>query len=285
MLRWLWTDVAEPVISLLEAEGLLSSADGSLPRMWWCPAGCLSFLPVHAAGQDGMRGSSVTERAVSSYVITLSQLIRARQRARRRRDPGILIVAPARDLAFAKPEAELVASHFSDYKLLEGGSADAGTFAKEIANYPYLHFAGHGAAAQRDPKTGFSFAGGLQIAGEGEPAFLSARVLSDMPAADSEFAFLSVCDAATPDVSLVDEAMHPAAVLHFGGYRHVIGTLQPVVDAQAPAVADAVYARLMAGEYLDAEESARALHHTVRELRRAVGGKPGLWASYIHIGP
>jgi CHAT domain-containing protein len=50
------------------------------PRVWWCVTGQLSFLPIHAARntQDNHRVCT-SDYVVSSYVPTLSALIKARE--------------------------------------------------------------------------------------------------------------------------------------------------------------------------------------------------------------
>src|ERR1700749_2538392 len=48
------------------------------PRLWWCPTGILSFLPLHAAGlysRGAPPGSKLSDFVVSSYIPTLSSLI------------------------------------------------------------------------------------------------------------------------------------------------------------------------------------------------------------------
>ena len=62
---------------------------------------------------------------------------------------------------------------------------------------------------------------------------------------------------------LLDEAIHPAAALHFGGFRNVIATLSPAEDKQAKSVAKSVYSALAGDGFLKDERSARALHDAV----------------------
>ena len=53
ILEWLWDAVIEPVLA---GQGLLSDYPPiSLPRIWWCPTGFLSCLPLHAAGRKNAR--------------------------------------------------------------------------------------------------------------------------------------------------------------------------------------------------------------------------------------
>src|SRR5437660_1448375 len=49
------------------------------PRMWWCPTGPLTLLPLHAAGRHDVDGAAVIDRVVSSYTPTVRALREARQ--------------------------------------------------------------------------------------------------------------------------------------------------------------------------------------------------------------
>jgi hypothetical protein len=62
-LAWLWDAVTGPVLDRL---GLLKTpAPGQQwPRLWWCPTGPLSFLPLHASGRGD---AAVINRVISSY--------------------------------------------------------------------------------------------------------------------------------------------------------------------------------------------------------------------------
>ncbi len=107
-LAWLWDTVAAPVLERLGLDAVPGdgggvgsvSGDGGRadavtgdggpvdsvggagdvwPRLWWCPTGRLSFLPLHAAGRGAAdSGTWVVDRAVSSYTPTLRALVRAR---------------------------------------------------------------------------------------------------------------------------------------------------------------------------------------------------------------
>jgi hypothetical protein len=111
-------------------------------------------------------------------------------------------------------------------------------------------------------------AGGLVLAGESGPErFVSPRELSELGLRQARFAYLSICHAAAPDRLLPDEAVHPAAALHFGGFTNVIATLNPAGDRVAMSVALAVYSALVRDGALDESRSARALHDAVCERR------------------
>nr|WP_237554503.1 CHAT domain-containing protein [Streptomyces sp. SID4948] len=49
VLRWLWHSTVAPALTGFGLAGPRAPG-GVLPRVWWCPTGLLSFLPLHAAG-------------------------------------------------------------------------------------------------------------------------------------------------------------------------------------------------------------------------------------------
>ena len=54
-LSWLWDTICSPVLEDLQnhhdPQGDLTTRDGVMPRLWWCPTGPLTVLPLHAAGR------------------------------------------------------------------------------------------------------------------------------------------------------------------------------------------------------------------------------------------
>src|SRR5262249_26971030 len=100
VLRWCWDRIAEPVLARL---GLTGPPEGVWPRLWWCPTGPLTLLPLHAAGQHEFPGDAVVDRVVSSYTPTL----RALREARRERDlTGLNQPVQDRLLIVAMPETK-----------------------------------------------------------------------------------------------------------------------------------------------------------------------------------
>ena len=285
VLGWLWDEIADPI---LRAVGCVTTpAPGQpWPRLWWCPTGLLTLLPLHAAGRYNESGhpigDGVLDRVVSSYTPTLQALREAQRGADRA--PGydsILVVAlpetPGRpSLGDVARERELLQSLFpGQCTLLEGADATWDKVRSELSRHRHAHFSCHGGQDLADPSQG-----GL---------VLHDRLLtvSDVSADEyrGDFVFLSACMTATGGFRLPDEAITLAAALHYTGYRHVIGTLWSVYDDTAADVAQAVYRDMAATGSLDPGRSARALHDAVRWLRDGGRVPPSAWAPFTHTGP
>ena len=281
-LEWLWDVVAGPVLDHL---GLV---DGE--RVWWCPTGLLTLLPLHAAGYhdpaDTPAGRTVLDRVVSSYTPTLRALARARQAdapatAQRRLLAVSMPETPSGDLALgplpgARAEAEFLARAMPEaHTLRVGDAATHAVVTADLQTHAYAHFACHGAQDVQDPSTG-----ALHL--WDKP--LTVLDVAGLDLAHAELAYLSACHTAVGGTTLPDEAIHLAAALQLAGYRHVIATLWTVGDRTAVDVATSVYTALIHGAGLDLADTAHVLHRTVRALRDADPRDPTRWAPYIHSG-
>jgi tetratricopeptide (TPR) repeat protein len=302
MLEWLWDTITRPVLDALRHTCPLAEQGKELPRVWWCPTGPLTFLPLHAAGryprnriqqkrQRGTAVEAVAEHMVSSYIPTLAALLRARRPGNR---------APARQLAVGVPEAagfpplpavadelDVLAKYFPTHAIrlfprrsystqLVGSDATQSAVLAALPRHSWLHLACHGVQHLAYPSRSFFAL---------HDAALSIVDLADLPLQKADLAYLSACQTATGDVRLPDEAMHLAAAMQLIGYRHVIAALWTIADNPSPGLADAVYAHLTAARHPNADLAAHALHQAVATLRSNLPDEPLLWAPYIHVGP
>jgi CHAT domain-containing protein len=96
---------------------------------------------------------------------------------------------------------------------------------------------------------------------------------------DVELAFLSACSTARPGGRLADESIHLASACQLTGYRHVIGTLWPIGDQHAVAIADLVYTAITS-----TGDVAGAVHAATKEMRDQWPAEPSIWASHVHVG-
>jgi hypothetical protein len=283
--RWLWDTVAEPVCSALDE---LAGGPDRRPRVWWCPTGPLTMLPLHAAGRHGAgkpladrRRPTVAARCVSSYTPSLGALLRARSRPAAVRPPRVLAVGLARTpgqvpLPAVSDELRSVTTSLSGVRLLAGAGATTGAVRAALASASWAHFACHAEQDLDHPS-----ASALRLA-DGRLSVLDLAAAGEMGA---DLAYLSACRTAAGGRGLPDEAIHLTAALQFAGFRHVIGSQWAIADRVAAQVAEDVYARLAAGGRPDADGAAFALDEALARVRREQPDRPDLWAALIHTGP
>ncbi|MGW0885575.1 CHAT domain-containing protein [Streptomyces sp. NPDC002671] len=296
--RRLWDSVAAPVLDELGLHRAPASADGPWTRLWWCPTGPLTLLPLHTAGYydaalDETEPRTVLDRVVSSYTPTLRVLTEARagrgtgghagtDDAGAPEEERMLVVsvgdAPGQPwLRNAGAERDTLTELFpaGRHTLLEGPGATRGAVEAELARHRWVHFSCHGDQDLAEPSRG----GLLLHDGVLTVADLAARQFR------GDFAGLSACKTAVGGVNLLDEAITLASALHYTGYRHVVAALWSVDDRTAARVFDAVYRYMTVDGHLRPEAAALALHRAVRALRREMPDQPRLWTPFTHIGP
>ncbi|GAA2707884.1 hypothetical protein GCM10010315_03300 [Streptomyces luteosporeus] len=279
-LSWLGTHIAGPVLDHLGLghPGLdRLGPGGPLPRLWWCPTGVLSLLPLHAAVlQDG---AHVHDRVVSSYVPTLGSLLHARSRPAPQ--PGRASLAavavdagPYPRLHSLDEELAVTSAMRAPRDALRDTDATPEAVLAALRTHTHAHLACHGV---RDPDVP-SRSRLLLHGGE-----LTLRELAAERLPDAEFAYLSACHSAATGQELADEVLSVASAFQLCGYRHVIGSLWTVTDAMGPLLAGEVYRNLAAP---DAPGPAHALHRAVATLRAHDDyNDPLFWASVVHSGP
>ncbi|MEB8337183.1 CHAT domain-containing tetratricopeptide repeat protein [Streptomyces endophyticus] len=261
----LWTDLAVPVLTALRPH---LKADR---RIWWCPTGPFTALPIHAAGQHTRPGGpALLDEVVSSYTPTIGALLRSAERAVTAR--GRLVVAAPQTLD--RPELPEVAQeaaeflrHFPDAVPLD--PAHVADVLTRLRDARWAHFACHADAA------------GLAVA----DGVVSLDQLADLGLPGAEFCYLSACSTAAPDPRAYDEAIHLAALLHLQSYTHVVGTLWEVDSDKALDAAREVYRTLTAHGPPDSGRAAQAVHNAAQTLRQAAPHTVDVWSSLLHIGP
>ncbi|WP_327002933.1 CHAT domain-containing protein [Dactylosporangium sp. NBC_01737] len=277
VLQWCWTGIAEPVLTHLG----LTAPPGpgqAWPRLWWCPTGPLTLLPLHAAGGHG---DAVIDRVASSYTPTVRALLEARhpRPGAGARDAMLVVAMPdtegQQSLPNVRREVDLLARLHPDVTVLEGPAATVEAVRDALHTHRWVHFSCHGQQDLTDPSRG-----GLLLS----DGLLTVEAVSSGQHR-GDFAFLSACKTATGGTTLPDEAFTLAAALHYTGYRHVIATLWSVWDDSAADVAEAVYGQITDGATLRPERAALALHEAVRALRAQHLDRPSVWTPFTHTGP
>jgi tetratricopeptide (TPR) repeat protein len=279
ILDWLFHQIAEPVLRDLGLTAPRSPRDA--PRLWWCPTGLLSFLPLHAARARRGGTPAVLDRVASSYTPTIRALLHARTRppAQGATPPRALVVSiPATPgyavLPGAAREAAMVRRRLPHAEVLSGQDATTQAVSDALNQADWIHLACHGEQDLSSPSEGRL----LMYDGA-----LTARQLARHRVPHGRLAMLSACETVRGGVELADEAITLASAIQLAGFHHVIGTLWAVGDAVAARFVDAVYGRLSADRW-SAEQSARGVHLTLWELR-ARYASPRAWATFVHAGP
>lgn len=281
ILGYLWHAVAAPVLARLG----IAASDGDWPRLWWCPTGPLSLLPLHAAQTyDPVRGTDVgvIDHVISSYTPALRALRTAADEfPAQTRDGNMLVVAvdeagDAASLPYLQHEvARTLLATTRPVSVLAGRKATRQAVSAGLYQHRWLHFAGHSLQDLRHPGRSR-----LRLA-DGDLTLLEIAALELRHA---ELAYLSSCEGGTGAQTLPDEAVHLAASLQMAGFRHVVAAVWSISDQSAAAMASDVYQRLevSAGSAFD-WAVAEAVHRAVRQLRSRY--PPLSWAAYLHIGP
>jgi CHAT domain len=284
-LAWLWDVLAEPVLEAAE----LTAHPGSgapWPRVWWAPAGPLTFLPLHAAGRHDTPGASVLDRAVSSYTPTVRALLHSRARPAAAGEHTALAVAmPETPGHAALPATTREAAAFAAAltsagavpEVLVGPAATREAVHAALARAEFVHFACH---ASSDPAN--AEASHLLL----HDGPLSVTELSRTPLDGAQLAYLSACATARGSATLADDAVHLASAFQLAGYPQAIGTLWEVGDDVAAQTAEQVHHELArtADDAGHRPAAAHALHVVTRQMRAERPGAPWMWAAHLHTG-
>ena len=307
ILSWLWDRVAEPVLTALGFTDVPGPGQ-EWPRVWWCPIGEMSALPLHAAGHhqgngDGPGGTpgparTVMDRAISSYTPSVGVLRHIRQSARgstavtgiadsgELRAGALIIAMPdtpgasSGPLTRASAEARRLAQLMPGSEVLTAETATLSAALAALPRYRVAHFACHGITDWNDAESSR-----LLLYDHEEHPLTVARI-TELELADPELAYLSACTTSQTSPQLADQSVHISGAFQLIGYRHVIGTLWRVSDTAASVLADDFYTQLTGNGTVPPRTSgcAAALHHATRRLRDKYVASPLLWAGHIHTG-
>ncbi|KIJ31799.1 hypothetical protein M422DRAFT_185482 [Sphaerobolus stellatus SS14] len=290
ILAELWEVVVKPVLNAL---ALVNPSPKVKPRLWWCPTGIFSFLPLHAAGlydTDASPGSKLSDFVISSYTPTLSALMDILSSSSLPPPLRPLkLLAVAQPSSFGQQYLPGTVNEISYIKeavdgvltlqTLIGKNATLDHVVSEFTTANWVHFACHGVQNPSYPTES-----ALLLAGKDK---LTLSKLATLKRSPGGLAFLSACQTAKGDAQLSDEAVHLSAGMLVTGFRGVIATMWSVGDQVAPQVARDVYKHLKQSG-MDVSEAACALHLAVENTRNNMKGKDDAafisWASFIHMG-
>ncbi|KAF6759603.1 CHAT domain-containing protein [Ephemerocybe angulata] len=296
VLRCLFEEVVKPILDTLGFSKVDRSAAEVPPRLWWCPTGALSFLPLHAAGiYRGPNQESVNDYAVSSYTPTITALT-DRVKNNHLIDStasGLFLTShPSVSNAPAIPGTtrevrsiyERAKESGVDALKLEGDDMTVAQCLEHMQAFSCIHLACHGSQNAAEPlKSRFLFHNGSLE--------LGTILKSNLKHAD--LAFLSACQTSTGKETLSDEAVHLAAGMLAAGYRRVVGTMWSIGDKAGQDVATSFYEYLFTrrGDNdiadFDGTHSAVALHHATQALRISLDDSERsllTWIPFVHFG-
>nr|WP_255344953.1 CHAT domain-containing protein [Streptomyces avermitilis] len=178
----------------------------------------------------------------------------------------------------ARQEAESLRRRFQGrYTLRLDDAATTGQVLELLPGHTCVHFACHAGQNLAAPSEGALYL-------HDQPLHVTdlARLDLDTP----ELAVLSACQTAVGGTELPNEAIHLAAALLLGNFRHVVSTLWPVGDDSARRITDEVYRVLGDSKgCIHPNRTAQALHAAVDQARRRDPDRPLMWASHVHFGP
>lgn len=282
MLEWLWDAIVEPVLIRLDF-CTTPALDSTWPKVWWCPTGLLSFLPIHAAGyHNDPQPRSAMDCVISAYTSTVRALKYSRDNISPPEEKRGLIIAmpntPNQDpLPGARSEAAIIRKHFrSDghqFKLDRVMFHPSRQEVREaIEGKTFVHFACHAKSDESDPSSSALFFNDGPIT-VGEISQLSIR--------GGSLAYLSACHTALSLApKLDDESITLTSAFQVAGFSRVVGTLWKVVDSASSTVAKDFYGNMEG----DVGKAADALHAAVKSLRDEHRTEPSLWAAYTYTG-
>ncbi|KAF6754680.1 CHAT domain-containing protein [Ephemerocybe angulata] len=295
VLRGLWEEVVKPILDALGFSSVAGTS-GIPPRLWWCPTGPLSFLPLHAAGMyRGSDADTVFNHVVSSYTPTVTALT-DRVKNRRLVDAqasGLLLTSQPR-VSGSSPIPGTTTEVRSIFKQaeesgvrvlkLEGDEMTITGCLERMQDFSSIHLACHGSQNAAEPlQSRFLFHQGSLELGK--------IIQSNLQNAD--LAFLSACQTSTGEEKLSDEAVHLAAGMLAAGYRRVVGTMWSIGDRAGQEVATNFYKHLFtqregtSGAVFDGTLSAIALHYATQELRLGLDNSEHSllsWIPFVHFG-
>ncbi|MFF3019064.1 CHAT domain-containing protein [Streptomyces sp. NPDC057939] len=288
----LWDAVTGPVLDALGHRARASGPLSERPRVWWCPAGALSALPLHAAGRTDTLFDddpfTVPDRVVSSYTPTLDSLLPVgspTREARRTDEPVRTLVvatatAPGVSADAERPDTLVEADTVTrlaagPVERLIGPNATRENVETALKAAHRVHFACHADTDPNDPA-----AGQLRLADHATRPF-DVTAISALRLTDAEFAFLAACSTAAPGLRNPDEAVHLVSGFRLAGFQQVIGTLWPLLGEPALSVVRDVHKAVAAD---GPTVAADALHEAVLGLRSGWSDRPSVWACLLHVG-
>lgn len=278
LLRGLWYSIVWEVVRRLELHVPKNS------RIWWCPTGAFTSLPIHAAHPYRKGEYGLSDIYVSSYTPTLSALIRSRNKQNAQQGvPSFVSIGQSdavghNPLLSVRQELDLVRQLLSKSVQLTELSDEAATREAALTalrTHAFAHLACHGQQVPERPYDSYFAMHDTRLT--------LLDIIHSQFGHEAEFAFLSACKTATGDVDAPDEVIHLAAAFQFAGVRNVVGTMWSVDDQAVVHTVEAFYRAIVRKDSVfDPTRAARALRAATRATKDRVPLDQRI--VFIHIG-
>ncbi|KAJ7240718.1 CHAT domain-containing protein [Mycena rebaudengoi] len=276
-LSWVWTCIVQPIYVVLNAVSSTHLNGITSGRLWWCPTGDFTGLPLHAADS--------ADTFIQSYTPTLGALLEANSKTHSIDPPhiglvGVTHTGPCRDQELLGVEEEItmissIAGERYQVQSLIGENAAVASVKQTLHECAWMHLACHGEQNIMEPTKSC-----LQLYG----GTLELETILQMSLPNAEFVFLAACQTAKGDAGLVNESFHLGGGFIAAGFQGAIATMWSMMDKDGPVVAETVYSHLLgSGKRPQASEAAKALQLAVRKMRDA-GVPYERWVPFIHLG-
>ncbi|TFK43081.1 CHAT domain-containing protein [Crucibulum laeve] len=290
VLATLWDGIVKPIVRHLNLE-----KTDKPTRVWWCPTGPFTFLPLHAAGHyEGAMIECAPEYIMSSYTPSIGALLQSKNIPVLSHTPKFQMMAVVQPevLPFTVLELEKIKDHVPSESLVKLGVSDIDASVETVISHlktvSIAHFACHGRQDLRNPLES------SLILDDGD---LEVSRIMQLHMPNASLAFLCACQTAMGAEDLPEEAIHLGATLLFAGFRAVIATMWSIADEDGPKIADAFYDSLFQRTEITPEEefserllepdttqTAYALHRAIARLRSKPDIAYARWTPFIHIG-
>ncbi|KAG8897657.1 hypothetical protein FRB99_008006 [Tulasnella sp. 403] len=152
-LRSTWDRIVGPVVEVLKDVLKLRKKS----RIWWCPTGATSKIPLHAAGPFKRGAANLPDMFISSYIPTLGTLIRARRSIQPTSSiPSLLVVAQPDTpgeitLDGVLDEVDCIKALAPNACILSHDRGTRDAVLGGIAQHQWVHFACHGHLNNQQP--------------------------------------------------------------------------------------------------------------------------------------
>lgn len=205
------------------------------PRLFICPTGVFTHIPLHAAGiYSSTSSESCADYCVISYTPTLTALLESGRDHHPilKEEERVLLVAVSRPfegatLESVMDEADVVSRIVPSRNLIglgtdvqstagQNNDATVGRVIQQLPEASILHMSCHGLQDMEDPlESGFLM----------RDRKLTVAQLMNLNLPSAFFAFLGACDTAKGDAKQPDQVIHLAATMLYAGFKTVVGTM------------------------------------------------------------